>query len=74
VFPNPAKSNISVLLSNSANLQKIDIYSILGDKIISQKNLNQVKTTIDVSHLSSGIYFIRAKVDDKIMTKKLIIR
>lgn len=74
VFPNPAKSNISVLLSNSANLQKIEIYSILGDKIISQKNRNQTKTTIDISHLSPGIYFIRAKVDDKIMTKKLIIR
>ena len=74
VFPNPAKSNISILLSNRSNLQKIEIYSILGDKIISQKNLNRAKTTIDISHLSSGIYFIRAKVDDKIMTKKLIIR
>ena len=74
MFPNPAKSNISILLSNRSNLQKIEIYSILGDKIISQKNLNRAKTTIDISHLSSGIYFIRAKVDDKIMTKKLIIR
>ena len=73
MFPNPAKSNVSVVLSNNLTIQKVEVYSILGDKIITQKSENKSKITLDVSNLSAGIYFVKVKSEDKIRSKKIII-
>lgn len=74
VYPNPATANISIALSNNTIIQKVEVYSILGEKISTQKSKNKSKITLDVSHLSTGIYFIKAKTDTGILSKKLIIK
>lgn len=73
VYPNPATSNISIELSNNVTIEKVFIYSILGDKISTQNGANNSKIKVDVSNLSAGIYFIKAKTDNGIVSKKLII-
>ena len=74
VYPNPAKSKVSVSLTNNSRLQKVDIYTILGDKIITQNGLNKSELDINVANLASGIYFIRVKSVKGIISKKLIIK
>ncbi|MFK8060373.1 MAG: T9SS type A sorting domain-containing protein [Polaribacter sp.] len=74
VYPNPAKSSISIELSNSLTIVQVEVYSVLGDKIITQKGLNKSKIGIDVSNLSTGIYFIKAKTNNGVLSKKLIIK
>lgn len=75
VYPNPARKNVTISLSNSDSITKsIEIFGILGDKVIGNKIFDNSKIVIPVSDLASGVYFIRAKVDDKIITKKLIIK
>ena len=74
IYPNPATSNITISLSDDKTIQKVEVYSILGDKIITQNGLNTSKINVDVSNLSAGIYFIKAKADHKILSKKLIIK
>ena len=74
VYPNPSKSNISISLANNKKIQKLEIYNILGEKIISKINNNVSKINLDVSSLSSGIYFIKAKTENTILSKKLIIK
>ena len=74
VYPNPAISNISIELSNNQVFQKVEVFSILGDKIITQKTRNKSKISVDISNLSAGIYFINAKTDNGILSKKLIIK
>ena len=55
VYPNPAKDKITIQTKNELN--KIDILNISGVKIEEIKDLNQ--NSIDISHLSTGIYFIQ---------------
>jgi len=62
IFPNPAKDNVNIRLSESwqgKNLT-IEIFNQLGQKITSKKleNTSQVET-IHVSNLPSGIYTMR---------------
>lgn len=74
VFPNPAKSKVSIALSNNKTIEKIEVFSILGDKVYTQKSEGQSKLTFDVSNLASGIYFVKAKTENGIISKKLVIK
>ena len=54
LYPNPI-TDILKIDSNSSQNFNIEIYSILGKKLLSVKNTKRV----DVKALSSGVYFIR---------------
>ena len=74
LYPNPATSKVTISLSNNATIDKVEVYGILGDRIITQKGINKSKIEIDVSILSTGIYFIKANAEGKIISKKLLIK
>jgi hypothetical protein len=75
VFPNPAKENVSISLSNNIKIEQVEVYSILGDKIITQKSIDTSnKFTVNISGLASGVYFIKAKTENGILSRKMIKR
>jgi len=60
VYPNPANDILNIELGQiviSKN-PKLDIYNILGEKVISQELVNQ-KSQINIAQLEKGIYFVR---------------
>jgi hypothetical protein len=75
LFPNPAQREISILLNNNvqdgANLL---ISDIAGKKIYSGKIKNQmIKTTLDLSGFSPGVYFAKLKSGEKTAVLKFIV-
>ncbi|ARV07068.1 regulator [Polaribacter sp. SA4-10] len=70
VFPNPAKSQTTITIGNNKIIESVQVYSILGQKIIDKKNLKQPKYILKTAILNKGIYLI--KINGK-MTKKFII-
>ncbi len=64
VFPNPATNSVSIMssLSNSS-FDKIQIVSITGEVLYSTQ-APLANTTLDITDLPSGIYFIRALQGD----------
>ncbi len=72
IFPNPSKSilNVSIdMLAGNGILVITDIYG----KIIKTKNSSLGLNYINISDLSSGIYFITHKTDLGISTKKFLV-
>ncbi len=63
VWPNPFKDgfNFSVNNLNSQSLTQLQVVDVLGKVVLQYNyaNKNQLKETVDVSELSSGIYFIK---------------
>lgn len=55
IFPNPAISEITVHHPGVSNITSIQIYNLLGRKIMDVKNSDK----IDITNLKPGIYFIR---------------
>ncbi|QHI37324.1 hypothetical protein IMCC3317_27030 [Kordia antarctica] len=54
IYPNPASDNLHI--KGITNIQTVEMYSILGKKIeVSLDN----STTVDVSILKSGVYFLK---------------
>ena len=56
VYPNPV--NYELKITNYEN-GAIEIYNIMGQHVMSSASLPFPETTIDVSHLPSGIYFLK---------------
>jgi hypothetical protein len=56
LFPNPAQNDINI--ESSQAFTKIELYNILGKRVLSSKGLF-TKTAIDLSELQSGSYLIR---------------
>ena len=72
IFPNPVDNYFN--LYSKQKIEKINIYSISGQKIIT-KHINNRSANIDVSNLESGIYILEAYTNNnKKEFKKIIIR
>jgi len=72
LYPNPV-SNGKLFMSSKSNVDKqLEIYSMMGKRVYG-KNVN-ANETINVSKLNAGIYMVKIKEDEKISTRKLIIK
>jgi hypothetical protein len=71
VYPNPAKSSVTVTGQQLA--EKIEIVGLTGNKVVALDSNLQKSNVISVSNLKSGIYFINVTSSNKIYTQKLII-
>lgn len=73
VFPNPANDILNIeleqiMMSKTPNL---DIYNILGEKIMSLELIDQ-KSQINIEHLDKGIYFVRVYGERFELVRKVI--
>jgi len=71
LFPNP--SNGSITITNNSNEEiNITIFNTEGKNVAVFNKINN-STEIDLSNLNKGIYFVRIKVGDNQLNKKVII-
>ena len=55
IYPNPTQNELTI--TNSNNVKTLNIINTMGQTVITQ-NCNRTTTTINVSGLSAGLYFI----------------
>ncbi|WP_298514369.1 aryl-sulfate sulfotransferase [uncultured Kordia sp.] len=65
IIPNPVKNSISI--TGAISVDKVEIYSTLGQLIHSTQKRN-----IDFSNQRAGLYILKIYSDNKIMTSKII--
>lgn len=68
-YPNPTKNKIYIQNTSNLKIDVINIYNILGEKIISSKKHQK---EINISFLSKGIYILKFEVEDKLYSTKFI--
>jgi serine protease AprX len=71
LYPNPAKNVLNYSANDNVRVDSILINDITG-KSIMNFNSNLEQKTLDVSSLSSGIYFVTFNNDNSSITKKFI--
>ncbi len=72
VFPNPSNGQFTVLLDTENKIHSVQIYDAYG-RIVKQYFDNNKTIQID-ENLNSGIYFIQTTLENKTLTKKIIIK
>lgn len=76
VYPNPVNNNATIIaeLYNDNNY-KIVIHDLLGKTIYASDGASEnlkIAATINVENWNKGIYFIKLKIGEEIITKKMI--
>jgi len=70
--PNPTNSILNIDCNLKTINFKMEIIDALGKTLISEENIELNQASIDVSDLSSGIYFIKLISGENTSTKKFI--
>ena len=70
IYPNPSKDGIFNIKTNINDFNTIKAYNVLGELVYSDK----YNATVDLSNLSSGMYFVRIEGSGKTEIKKLVIK
>ena len=78
VYPNPVSGKASIEFSlNGKTYVNASVYDMLGRNIMNlydgEMNSGAQKISMDVSNISKGIYFVRLRFDDEIITKKVMV-
>ena len=69
IFPNPANSEMIITSTNV--ISSLTVFNSIGQAMVSvQPNSNFA--SIDISHFSNGIYFVKGKVGDSWYTQKIL--
>jgi hypothetical protein len=71
MYPNPAKNEITISAKNEMELNSVEIYNTLGQLILVVANAENT-STIDVSALLSGTYFVKINTDKGVSSSKFI--
>jgi len=70
IYPNPASGNIQVK-SEKLKVKSLEIYDMQG-KHIKSIEINSYKTSVDISALAKGMYFVKAKTENGVAVKKFV--
>ena len=71
-YPNPTTGIIN-LEYNSKKPVHFDVINMLGENVFSQKTNNTKNTTIDISNLKKGLYFLQMITDSKTTSLKFTL-
>lgn len=67
-FPNPANDVVQIV--SSLEINKVEMYNVLGKKVTTY--FNQHNNNVDISSLSKGIYVLKITSGQSTITKKII--
>jgi hypothetical protein len=71
IYPNPASNEI-IIESNNLSNEDIFVISNLNGQELTRQQIKKYKSTIDISNLPSGIFFVTVISDKAIEVKKII--
>jgi len=68
VYPNPANDRINLSNANGCSLEMFDV----SGKMILNKTVSEINSTIDVSNLVKGFYFIKIEKNGAVRNLKFV--
>jgi len=75
IYPNPSKGKVSLAHSNTSDLERIQIFNVLGRLEFETTDFTTELATLNLRHLNSGVYLIRIKSKSGNSTiRKLILQ
>jgi hypothetical protein len=72
-YPNPVTNKRFTIKSNSSETKEVSIFNVLGKRVLSS-SFSGVKSDVDVTSISSGLYILKVTEGIKTATSKLVIR
>jgi len=74
IFPNPTTGKFSVFSSQFSEMNgEIEVFDVVGCNVGTYRiRPENTETTIDISHLANGMYFLKIQTDNGTVIKKVV--
>ena len=72
ITPNPVINEAQISFRSVEIPKKIELYDLSGKLLLEKSGLAVMNTTLDLSGLTGGIYFVKARLDGQVLTEKVI--
>jgi len=72
VYPNPTTGILNLI--SGKNIDNVNVYDISGRLVKTVNRISSDKSVLDLSSLASGTYILKIQTDNKVLTKKVIIK
>ncbi len=72
IFPSPATDFIQIQLSE--NIKQVEIIAVSGKVVKSIKKTASNSVRADIQDLPAGVYFVRVKTADSVVTRKIVVK
>jgi hypothetical protein len=74
VYPTVSKGELKIISQRNIGKTEINIYNLSGQNIHSEViNLSTIESTLNATHLSSGMYLMKFSNENKNITHKFLI-
>ena len=67
IYPNPVDTTLKITLTTENKLELVEFYDLTGKVVFLSK-----KHTVNISHLSSGVYLVKLRTTKGILTKRIV--
>lgn len=78
IYPNPTDGDLNIKISGLTNLSSIHLYDLSGkslyNEIINDGDQQNYVKTMDLSNYASGIYLLQLVDNQRVITKKVVLR
>ena len=72
VFPNPASDMITIKLPDNPNASEIEVFNIIGKRVLVHSNSTTTDTPLSISSLQGGLYIIKVTSGENSQTKRFV--
>jgi len=62
IYPNPTTGQLKIE-SEGTKIENVEIFDVFGKNVLSQRFFISPETMINISHLPSGVYFVRIQTE-----------
>ncbi|WP_445453792.1 DUF4397 domain-containing protein [Flavobacterium sp. 25HG05S-40] len=69
IYPNPVQSIVNIAMPYDFDQTRITVFDLNGRKVREASSVNYV----DVSGIDGGVYMLSLEIDNKVITKKIVI-
>lgn len=71
LYPNPVAENLRI--ESEEGIQEIALFNTTGEMVLMSNGLGTNTMSVNTTNLSNGIYFLKAKTQEGVVTKRLIV-
>ncbi|MBL7787607.1 MAG: T9SS type A sorting domain-containing protein [Chitinophagales bacterium] len=72
VFPNPAQDQLTIGFENPLHQHHYSLSNLWGQLLLEGQSNGQARTTIDLSHIETGLYLLQIAHDQQHQTWKIV--
>lgn len=74
IFPNPSTDFVQLYLPGQKPMEHIEVFSSTGQLVFDSGVIGTQQFAIPVSDLTTGMYFVRVRADEEVITRKFEVQ